>query len=207
MSAEMALDARELAAMADAVGKPEDAAAYRAEYDEIKEAVNRLCWDDGLGFYCDVADGRTIQRRHAGAFWVLVAGLATPERAAKMRDVMMDPKLFFRAAPFPALPADDPDYRPAKGYWCGVTWPPTNYIAIRGLCAYGFQNDAEAAARRWYNVCAQVWERTGTCFENLNPDTASERGFKCGRDFCGWAALAPVALPAEFGWQEPSGSK
>ncbi len=202
MSAQMALDARELAAMADELGKAEDAASYRAEYEEIKAAVNRFCWDEKLGFYCDVTGGKTIPRRHAGAFWVLMAGLATPERAKAMRDVMMDPKLFFRNCPFPALPADDPDYRPDKGYWCGVTWPPTNYVAIRGLRAYGFEADAEMAARRWYNACARVFEESGTCRENLNPDTARarERDNLCGKDFCGWAALAPVAIPAEFGW-------
>ena len=58
-----------------------------------------------------------------------------------------------------------------------------------------------------YNVCARVFEESGTCRENLNPETASGRDFKCGVDFCGWAALAPVAIPAEFGWlgkQAPS---
>ena len=94
----------------------------------------------------------------------------------------------------------DPDYRPYNGYWCGVTWPPTNYVAIRGLRAYGFEADAEKAARLWYNVSARVFEESGTCRENLNPDTASGRYYKCGKDFCGWAALAPVAIPAEFGW-------
>ncbi|MBO6121447.1 MAG: hypothetical protein J6Q49_06265, partial [Kiritimatiellae bacterium] len=132
MTSQMALDAKCLAEMAGALGKDDEAAAWRNEYTEIKDAVNRLCWDDELGFYCDVLnDGTTIKRRHAGAFWAMLAGLATPERATRMRDAMMDEKLFFRAVPFPALPFSDPDYRPAKGYWCGRTWPPTNYVAIR----------------------------------------------------------------------------
>lgn len=198
MTSQMALDAMELAAMARAIGKDAEADAYRAEYGELKELVNRLCWDEELGFYCDVADGGTIKRRHAGAFWALLARLAPPERARRMRDAMMDGKLFFRAVPFPALPAGDPDYRPDKAYWCGLSWPPTTYVGIHALLACGFRDDAEKAARRWYNANARIWEDTGTCRENIHPDTGAGRS---GKDFCGWAALAPVALPDEFGWR------
>lgn len=198
MTSQMALDTMELAEMADAIGRSDEADVYRAEYSELKELVNRHCWDEELGFYCDVTDGRTIKRRHAGAFWALLARLAPPERARRMRDAMMDENLFFRSVPFPALPADDSDYRPNKAYWCGLSWPPTTYVGIHALLTYGFRDDAEAVARRWYNANARIWEDAGTCRENIHPDTGAGRS---GKDFCSWAALAPVALPAEFGWR------
>lgn len=202
MSCQVALDAYVLSQIAELLDKGEEALAWREEHAALKVTINRLCWNEDLGFYCDCHEEETIPRRHAGGFWALISRVATPERAKRIVSAFQDPKVFGRPVPLPCLPADDPDYGPETGYWCGVVWPPTNYVAIRGLMAYGYKDIAEDIARRWYNACASMWVRYKTIFENQSPEQWTERRKKADVDFCGWGAIPAVALPREFGWME-----
>lgn len=199
-SSQVALDCLSLSEIATALGKEDEAVRWKAKHADLAKAINALCWDDTLGFYCDRSGEGTIPRCHAGAFWVLLSRVATSERAAKMVTAFADPARFGRPVPLPCLPKNDPDYRPENGYWCGGVWPPTNYVAIRGLLAYGYRNLAESIARKWYNANAELWVRYGTVFENLSPEQCMEKRSSAQKDFCGWGALAPIALPREFGW-------
>ena len=73
-------------------------------------------------------------------------------------------------------------------------------LAIRGLCEYGYRAEAEKLARRWYNCCACLYEKTGGVYENLSSeqyDHPKERSFP---DYAGHGCLTPVAIPAMFGW-------
>lgn len=117
-----------------------------------------------------------------------------------MVEKLFDPKYFGRTVMVPSLAACDPDYDPEKGYWRGASWAPTTYVAICGLREYGFREEAERIARNWYNAAAELFERTSTIWENISPEQCHEPKARSGRDFCGWSALAPIALPIEFGW-------
>lgn len=199
MSAQMALDARCLGEIAAAIGKGDEAAAWRCEHEELCETINRLCWDEESGFYYDIWEKGIVRRRHGGAFWVLLAGVAKDERLDRFVRAIMDERAFNRPVPAPVLPADDPDYRPETGYWTGVVWPPTNYVLIRGLLACGRSAEARVIAEKWYDACAEMWVRTGTVLENLSPEQVEHKRRRCCVDFCGWGALAPIALPREVG--------
>ena len=200
MSAAMALDARSLAEIAARIGRPDDARAFTAEHAALADAINRLCWDEKTGFYYDVTDGDIIPRRHLGALWVLVSHVAPPARVARMMETLFDPAVFYRTVPLASLEAGDPDYTTEKDYFKGPAWPNLNFLAIRGLCEYGHRAEAEKLARRWYNCCAALYEKTGGIYENLSSeqfDHPKERSFP---DYAGHGCLTPVALPAMFGW-------
>ena len=200
MSAQMAFDCLNLADIATVLGKGSEAAAWRKEHKRIAALVNNLCWDEKTGFYYDRYDGSLILRKHAGAFWALLAKIPTAERARRMAAVMTDPRYFGRPIPLPALSADDPDYAPLTGYWQGTVWPPTTYVAICGLRAYGEMEAARKIARAWYNGNAEYYVRMKTVVENMVPDyeLIGQKRRRFGTDFCGWGALAPIAIPAEF---------
>ena len=105
-----------------------------------------------------------------------------------------------RTVPLASLEASDPDYTTEKGYFKGPAWPNLNFLAIRGLCEYGHRAEAERLARRWYNCCACLYEKTGGVYENMSSeqyDHPKERSFP---DYVGHGCLTPVALPAMFGW-------
>ena len=59
---------------------------------------------------------------------------------------------------------------------------------------------ARKIAHGWYNGNAEYFVRHRTVFENIMPDYEyiGKRRHHSGRDFCGWGALAPVAIPAEW---------
>lgn len=200
MTAQMAFDAKNLAFLARTLGKADEAARFEAEQREIGEAINRLCWDEKTGFYYDLGPDGLILRRHIGAAWTLLAGIVPKDRLARVVATLVDPELFGRPCGVPALPKGDPDYRPETGYWCGVVWPPTTYMTIRGLRENGYEREAEDLARRWYNAYAALWEVSGTIWENISPEQCDHPKGSSNPDFCGWAALAPVALPKDFGW-------
>ena len=198
LTAQVALDAATLAEIGEITGAPSDEiAAFRAEREELKRLVNAKCWDEELGFYCDVTDKGTIRRRHAGAFWVLKAGLATPERAARMLETILDPKHFNTTVPVPALDRADPDYEPERSYWRGSVWAPPNMALIDGLIAYGYRREAKDLIRRWYNAAAELYVRTGCpAWENMSPETATRpKADRSMRDYAGWGVIPAVVLP------------
>ena len=59
---------------------------------------------------------------------------------------------------------------------------------------------ARKIARIWYNANAELFVREKTVFENIPPDWeyVGKKRRLFARDFCGWGALAPVALPAAW---------
>ena len=207
ISSQMALDCLSLAEIADALGRAAEAKAYRAEHAELSAAINAKCWDETRGFYFDCTDEGIIPRYHAGALWALLAKVPSAAQAKKVLRAVTDPKVFNRPCGLPALAACEPEYNPESSYWCGSVWPPTTYVAIRGLRAYGFKTEAEDLARRWYNANASLYKRTGTVWENLSPEQCVIVKAMTSPDFCGWGALAPVAIPAEFGWPAKKSSK
>lgn len=202
-SAQMAFDCLNLAAIADILGETEKAKAYRAEHGEIAAAINANCWDETRGFYFDCREKGVIPRYHVGAFWTLIAKVAPPDRAKRMLDVLFDEKVFWCNGGIASLGRNDPDYDPRNTYWKGSVWPPTVYMTILGLKANGFSDEADRVARRWYDACAQLWDAEREIYENIQPDdpwVVREKHMGC--DWCGWSALAPLALPIEMGWED-----
>ncbi|MBQ7721430.1 MAG: hypothetical protein IJT64_00825 [Kiritimatiellae bacterium] len=200
MSCQMAFDAYNLAEIADILGLADEVAALRKEHAELSEAINALCWDEATGFYHDFGPSGIMIRKSAAAFWAIISRVATGERLERMVSVIRDERCFNRPIPFPALSADDPDYEPETAYWRGAVWPSTNYALLRGLVECGYKDFAEDAARRYYNANAELFEKTGTIWENISPEQCDHVKERSGPDFCGWGAIAPLALPAEFGW-------
>lgn len=200
MSCQMAFDALNLAEIAGMLGLDSEASALRGEHAELSAVINGLCWDDATGFYHDFGPSGIMIRKSAAAFWAIISRVATGDRLERMVSVIRDVNCFNRPVPFPALSADDPDYEPETAYWRGAVWPSTNYALLRGLVECGYATFAEEAARRYYNANAALFEKTGTIWENLSAEQCDHVKERSGRDFCGWGAIAPIALPAEFGW-------
>ena len=200
LSCEVAFDCLNLAELAETVGRTDDAAAFRAEHASLVRVINEKCWDESRGFYFDVTDGGIVDRYMGCAYWALISKVATPARAKRMVEKLFDPRFFGRPVMVPSLAACEPDYDPEKGYWRGACWPPTTYMTILGLKSYGYVKEAEQVARRFYNANAELFVRTGTIWEDISPEQCHEPKARACRDFCGWSALAPIALPIEWNW-------
>lgn len=200
LSCEVAFDCLNLAELAETIGRTDDAAAFRAEHASLVRVINEKCWDESRGFYFDVTDGGIVDRYMGCAYWALISKVATPARAKRMVEKLFDPRFFGRPVMVPSLAACEPDYDPEKGYWRGACWPPTTYMTILGLKSYGYVKEAEQVARRFYNANAELFVRTGTIWEDISAEQSHEAKSRACRDFCGWSALAPIALPIEWNW-------
>lgn len=197
LSAQMALFADDLGTIAATLGMHDAVSRWRAEHRTIAAAINARCWDETDGFYYDLGYGEPIRRRHIGAFWTLIAGVAPPRRVERMVARLTDPAQFWRQIPVAALPADMPGFSSDGGYWRGGVWAPTNYMLIRGLQRCGRHGLARRLAIAWYSAVAEVFKTTVTFWENYAPDAVAP-GKPSRGDFCGWTAIAPIAIWREF---------
>ena len=72
---------------------------------------------------------------------------------------------FWRPHPFPTLSRDHFLYADDGGYWRGSVWAPTEYMIIRGLLNYGFDDFAAEAVELHLRNMYKVMKDTGTIFE------------------------------------------
>ncbi|CAN5365310.1 hypothetical protein BH10PSE14_BH10PSE14_03980 [soil metagenome] len=196
-TAQMILFAQQLRKIGGLIGEPADDARLATFVVRTGDALNERCWSEADGFYYDLGYGTQIPRMHIGMFWTLWAGIVSPERQLRMIRHLFDPRKFWRTIPVASTPGDSPDFDREGGYWRGSVWAPTNYMIIRGLRACGHHAHARRLALRYYSCVAQVYEATGTFWENYAPDALAP-GSQAKRDFCGWTALAPITLCHEY---------
>ncbi|MFW6145848.1 MAG: MGH1-like glycoside hydrolase domain-containing protein [Planctomycetota bacterium] len=197
MSAQMALDARMLAAMAGAIGRNDDQDAWMREHDELAGLINERMWHDGLGAYVDLGHGEQIPRLHIGGFWPLLAGIVPDDRVERLVALLRDERHFDRPTPIPTLAASEPEYADGGDYWLGGVWAPTNFMVLKGLAYVGRGDLAGDLAARYVDAVWRVYEETRTLWENYDPERPV-RGGHSGPDFCGWTGLAAVSIPREF---------
>ena len=206
LSCQQVLSARCLAKIAPLVGKGEEAAGWRREAETLSERINEIMWSEQTGFYHDVyidTNNKLAVKTVAG-FWPLVAGVATAERAARLVEHLQDPCTFGTEFPVPSLSADDPNFDPQGGYWLGGCWPPTNYMVVQGLKAYGYRDLARTIAARhldqMYRVFKSdkyrqtIWECYAPAY---NEPATGKIGDLCRHDFVGWGGIGPILMLVE----------
>ncbi len=189
---------RILVAMAEALGRADEATEFRSEADRLGAWINDHLWDARTAFLHDcLADGSLVRQvKSIGAYWALLADILPPARRAAMIAHLDDPAQFCRVHRVPSLSADTPQFDPDGGYWLGAVWAPTNYMVLRGLTLAGEDRLAhEIGLNHVVNVAA-CCAATGTLFENYAPDKAGEG--RHGRDFVGWTGLPPIAVLLEY---------
>jgi glycogen debranching enzyme len=198
-SSQMVLFARGLAQIATLLGKPDSAAGFRAEAEELSRLINDKMWSPERKFYFDLTvEGKQSPVKTAAAFWTLLAGVAGPQQVEALAVELRNPKTFARQHPVPTVSADEPGYDPAGGYWKGAVWPPVNTMVVRGLENCGQRELAEQIALEHLRVITRVFKDTGTVWENYAPD-AAKPGKPAKPDLVGWSGLGPILYLIEYG--------
>jgi hypothetical protein len=196
LTAQMAHDAETLGKIARQLGYEEAAGAWEREAEHIRAALNAVLWNEEIGIYAtSLPNGGHNPHKIVTAFWPLWAGGVPPERVEALLHHLQDPRSFWRPHPLPSLAADSPLFQPGGEYWRGSTWPPTNYVAIRGLERVGRHDLAYALTMKHLQNVFEVWSRTGKLWENYSSE-APAPGSDSAPDYC-WAALGPIALLLE----------
>jgi hypothetical protein len=198
-SSQMVLFARGLAQIADLLGKPEAAAGFRAEAEELAHLINDKMWAPERKFYFDLTvEGKQSPVKTAAAFWTLLAGVAGLQQVEALVAELRNPKTFARLHPVPTVSADEPAYDPKGGYWKGAVWPPVNTMVIRGLEKNGQRELADQIALEHLHVITRIFKDTGTIWENYAPD-AAKPGAPAKPDLVGWSGLGPILYLIEYG--------
>ena len=142
--------------IADALGRPNEAAEWRRRADEhSKRMVDRFYFVDDAVFWDTHQDtGEPFTRALTPfAFLPLWAGTPLPEdeRRRIIEQHMLNPREFFGDYPFPSLAYNHPEYNP-HSYWRGRIWPHVVYWMIEILWEHGYRAEAERTARRMLEI-------------------------------------------------------
>ena len=197
------LSANILCCMANVLGREHSINGLRQETEQLRQLVNARMWDDQTAFYYDLwANGKLNGVKHIGAYWGLLAGVVPPDRLDSFIGHLDDPAEFNRPHRIPSLAHSHPGYQPTGGYWMGGVWAPTNYMVLKGLRANGYGSLAHLIAKNHLANVVQVFEDTGTLWENYAPE-AAKPGDPAKEDFVGWTGLPAISVLLEevFGLQ------
>jgi glycogen debranching enzyme len=113
------------------------AAAQLARANQLREQFNEQFWDEELGMYALALDGekRPCRVRSSNAGHLLFTGIATPERAARMAEILAS-REFFSGWGIRTISAREWRFNPAS-YHNGSIWPHDNALIALGLAKYG----------------------------------------------------------------------
>jgi glycogen debranching enzyme len=134
---------RAAASIGKRLGHGQQGAAEDAKAERLRLAFEEKFWCEDLGTYALALDGKgqPCRVRASNAGHVLIAGIASPERAARVAEALMD-KGFFNGWGVRTLSSGEQRYNPMS-YHNGSVWPHDNAMIALGMARYGLKAQAE----------------------------------------------------------------
>jgi hypothetical protein len=201
-----AQDCEALAGIAETLGRTSDAARFQREHAKMAECINELLWDDEHGIYCNRHwDGRLSSRWSPTSFLPLLAGVALPERAARLvHEHLLNPAEFWGEYVIPSIARRDPAYKD-NDYWRGRIWGPLNFLVAEGLRRYRFDAEAAQLARKSLELFMRNWRADGGVYENYNSETGQGGDVWNAARLYHWGGLLAFIAMQELIDVEPAG--
>jgi len=134
---------RAAALVARRLGRMEEAEAEDVEAERLRAAFEQHFWCEELGTYALALDGqgRPCRVRASNAGHLLLAGIASPEREARVAAGLMESR-FFNGWGIRTLASNEARYNPMS-YHNGSVWPHDNAMIALGLQRCGLKAEAE----------------------------------------------------------------
>jgi alpha,alpha-trehalase len=153
---------QDLASVAAELGDEPGAQAWRAKAAERAKRMDALLWDEETGLYLDWDFRRSHRRVYpfATTFWPLWAGIASPERAARVRS-----SLARLEAPGGLLTSP---HESGSQWDAPYGWAPLQVLAIGGLRRYGYGDDADRLARKFVDTVRKEHAEHGVVVEKYD---------------------------------------
>jgi glycogen debranching enzyme len=128
------------AAMADALGLDGRAGALRQQAEALRAAFEAQFWCEGESTYAIALDGqkRPCRVRSTNAGHCLFGGIAAPDRARRVAEVLTGPEMFSGWG-VRTLASSESRYNPMS-YHNGSVWPHDNGILAAGFSRYRFDD-------------------------------------------------------------------
>lgn len=162
-------------------------------------AMNQYMWNEKDGFYYDVDfNGKQTGIKTIAGFAPMLSGAADKQQCERLVYWLKDKDTFNRVHRIPVLAANEPGFDPEGGYWSGSVWAPTNAMVLLGLERNGYHDLAKEIGLNHLEVLAEVFEQTGTIWENYPADSISS-GNADNKDFVGWSGIGSILFLMEYG--------
>lgn len=207
----LAMEKRQLAAMAKQLGNKQDAQKYQAEYQTLKARIDACFYDSKTGFYYDLAIDNTpqstseckgkllVHRGKGPEGWApLFSQVASTENAEKVITNMLNEHEFNTYVPFPTAAITNPAFG-ADVYWRGRVWLDQVYFALSALSHYGYKKDAQQLFQKLISNSKGLSQK-GSIRENYHPFTGEQQG---ATNFS-WSAAHLMMMLDEIGLPESS---
>ena len=131
------------AKLAKALGLPERANELRQQAEKLKQQFEEVFWCEDLSTYALALDGhkKTCRVRTSNAGHCLYTGIASPDRAVRLADTLMNND-HFSGWGVRTLADGERRHNPMS-YHNGSVWPHDNAIIAAGLARYGLKAGVE----------------------------------------------------------------
>jgi glycogen debranching enzyme len=193
-----------LARCAARIGKDERARELEAQADKLAERFEASFWSADLGTYALALDGAKAPClvRSSNAGQVLFSGIARPERARSVAELLLTPQ-FFSGWGIRTIAKNEARYNPMS-YHNGSVWPHDNALIALGLARYGQQLELEQVFKGMFDAATYMdlrrlpelfcgFQRGPRRGPTLYPVACSPQA---------WASATPLTfLEASFGLQ------
>ncbi len=157
-----------------------------------RDLINRTLWDQNKNFYFDynIKNKKNTNVYSLASCYPLFFEIADLEKATSVANIIeknfLKPGGLITTLNYTGQQWDAPN-----------GWAPLQYIAIKGLRNYGFNNLANEIKRRWINLNRNVFDRTKRMFEKYNVEDTSlfaGGGEYPVQDGFGWTNGVAIAL-------------
>jgi len=132
---------RAAAYLAGRLGYADEASGLIRKSEDLQARFDAAFWDEEMGSYVLALDGqkRPCRVRASNAGHALFTGIAYPERAFRVAELLMN-GVFFSGWGIRTLATGEPRYNPMS-YHNGSVWPHDNAMIASGFARYGFRQD------------------------------------------------------------------
>jgi alpha,alpha-trehalase len=176
---------RDMAHFAHLLGKVDDAHLWEERAKKRAAAMQHYLWQPKTGTFADFdfVHGRASTYGYITSLYPLWAGVATREEAAQIESTL---KTFERPGGL-ATSATNSGMQWDEPYG----WAPTNWLAVAGLAAYQFREDARRIASEFRSTVDRGFAQDGTIREKYNVESANAdvhvtTGYKANVIGFGW---------------------
>ncbi|MEM7485072.1 MAG: alpha,alpha-trehalase TreF [Bacteroidota bacterium] len=136
---------------------------FKTKAEHRQNAISGYFWNKETRFYHDYnfrLQEKTPELTLAGAF-PLYFNLASEEQAEQVKEVIMD-KFLKEGGLVTTLEHSGQQWDAPNG------WAPLQWIAVKGLLNYGYEEEAKEIMGRWLALNERVYQNTGKMMEKYN---------------------------------------
>ncbi len=141
---------------------------YNQQADKRQKAVLKYCWNADLRYFFDydIIEKKTTDKWSAAGAMPIFTMLATHHHAMfteqQLREKFLKPGGIVTTL-----------YHTGQQWDAPNGWPPLQWIAVKGLMNYGYQELPRTIAERWLRINEEVYKRTGKMMEKYNVENTN----------------------------------